>query len=208
MKAYPSIQNSPLQQIEGKKIIAFDKLDGSNIRAEWSKQKGFYKFGSRKKLIDVNDHQLGEAVGLISQMAKPFAEVFSKNKVERAVCFFEFWGENSAFGYHLDEEHWCTLIDVSVYKKGIIDPEKFLEWFDRDDIRIPKVLYRGPVDEEFYQSVKQGTLDGIGPEGVVCKVGFEQKLGGPWMVKIKRQSWYDRLKSFCKDDENKYKELA
>lgn len=28
-------------------IYAFDKLDGSNIRFEWSRKRGFYKFGTR-----------------------------------------------------------------------------------------------------------------------------------------------------------------
>jgi len=207
MKIYNSIPNLQFKDIEGKQVIVFDKLDGSNIRAEWSKKKGFYKFGSRKKLIDANDPQFGEAVGLISEMDKAFKEVFNERKIERAVCFFEFWGQNSAFGSHIDEEHWCTLIDVSVYRKGIIDPETFLEWFDREDILTPKVLYKGLIDQEFYDSVRDGTLEGVGPEGVVCKFGFEQSLGGPWMTKIKRQSWYDSLKSFCRDDEKKYKEL-
>ena len=44
MKQYPTIPKT-IQSID---IIAFDKLDGSNIRAEWNPKKGFYKFGSRK----------------------------------------------------------------------------------------------------------------------------------------------------------------
>jgi hypothetical protein len=43
MKTYPSIS----RDIVGQPIYAFDKLDGSNIRAEWSKKNGFHKFGSR-----------------------------------------------------------------------------------------------------------------------------------------------------------------
>ena len=44
MKEYPKIPNSkdfPLGQ-----CITFEKYDGSNIRAEWTKKKGFHKFGT------------------------------------------------------------------------------------------------------------------------------------------------------------------
>lgn len=37
MKQYPSITT----KFSKAKTIAFDKLDGSNIRAEWSDKKGF-----------------------------------------------------------------------------------------------------------------------------------------------------------------------
>jgi hypothetical protein len=206
MKQYPSIPKIPLEDMEGKRVIAFSKIDGSNIRAEWSRKKGFYKFGSRKRLIDNNDQQLGEAVSIISEYKEAFYNIFTAKKVDRAVCFFEYWGENSAFGYHYSEPHWATLIDVSIYKKGILSPDDFLEWFSDSDIPIPSVLYKGKIDEDFYSSVKNGTLEGIGSEGVVCKSGLDK--GGPWMVKIKRQSWLDKLKSFCKDDSRKFEELA
>jgi len=44
MKSYPSI---PGKHTNGIPLTVFDKLDGSNIRAEWSKKRGFYKFGTR-----------------------------------------------------------------------------------------------------------------------------------------------------------------
>ena len=34
----------------GPDIIAFDKIDGSNLRFEWSRKRGFYKFGTRKMI--------------------------------------------------------------------------------------------------------------------------------------------------------------
>ena len=49
MKEYPSI---PYRIHGDLDIIAFGKYDGSNIRAEWSQKKGFYKFGTRKRLLD------------------------------------------------------------------------------------------------------------------------------------------------------------
>ena len=63
MKAYPTIE----YKINGKiPVYAFDKLDGSNIRAEWTIKNGFHKFGSRRRLLDPNEEPLGEAVKLIN----------------------------------------------------------------------------------------------------------------------------------------------
>ena len=206
MKTYPSIPNLPFDAINGKYIIAFNKLDGSNIRAEWSKKKGFYKFGSRKHLINKNDPQLGESISLIEDSSSKIEKVLTDKKIDRAVCFFEYWGEKSQFGYHdKDDKHYVTLIDISLYKKGMLVPEEFVKWFDKDIV--PDILFEGNVDYEFYYSIKNGTLPGLGSEGVVCKSGIE-KHQGLWMSKIKRQSWLDKLKSFCKDDDRKYKELA
>ena len=211
MKQYPSIDRGGFWTLDSndfkkKEIIAFDKIDGSNIRAEWSQSKGFYKFGSRKRLIDSNDPQLGEAVNLIKQQEKAFEEVFKAKGDGRAVCFFEFWGDNSAFGSHKDEEHRVNLIDVSLYKKGILDPKIFVKRFE-GNVPTAKVLYRGRITHEFIHSVQDGSLEGMGPEGVVCKHGFQQSLGSPFMLKIKRNDWYKRLKEFCNGDRSKFQEL-
>jgi len=206
MKAYPSILYVPPSVAIGKKVVAFDKIDGSNIRAEWSKKKGFYKFGSRKRLIDANDHQFGTVVPQIKEMEDVFAGIFKDRKVERAMCFFEYWGPNSKFGQHdPNDTKKATLIDVSVYRKGIISPDDFIEWFV--DVETAPVVFQGKLNSEFFKNVSEGSLEGMGREGVVCKSGFEQKLGGPWMTKVKRQSWFDELRVYVNGDEKKFKEL-
>ena len=43
MKGYPSI---PREVQHSLNVYAFDKLDGSQIRAEWTQKNGFFKFGS------------------------------------------------------------------------------------------------------------------------------------------------------------------
>jgi len=63
MKSYPTIST----KIKPTQIYAFDKIDGSNIRVEWSDKQGFYKFGSRNRLIDENTYRLGESVNLIKE---------------------------------------------------------------------------------------------------------------------------------------------
>lgn len=61
MKHYPTIPKTVIHDVD---VHVFDKLDGSNIRAEWNPKKGFYKFGSRKQLID-EDTFLGKSIDLI-----------------------------------------------------------------------------------------------------------------------------------------------
>ena len=53
MKQYPSISHD----IRSVQAYAFDKLDGSNIRAEWHPKKGFWKFGSRTRLLGTDQPQ-------------------------------------------------------------------------------------------------------------------------------------------------------
>lgn len=201
MKTYPSIRYFTQDDL-GKQITAYQKFDGSNLRAEWNKKKGFYKFGSRHQLISEQDSPLGEAIQLIKNHDKLGGELLA-TKAESAVLFFEFWGEHSKFGSHQKEQHHCTLIDVSLYRKGYMLAEEFINTFSK----IATVLYQGFLTEEFIQSVKDGTLPGLGSEGVVCK-GAVDKTGLPFMCKVKRNSWFEELKKFCSGDEKKYKELA
>ena len=62
MKTYPSIDRIIRNDIH---IYSFDKLDGNNIRAEWTSKRGFYKFGSRTQLIDENTKPLGKSISII-----------------------------------------------------------------------------------------------------------------------------------------------
>ena len=73
MKQYPHMHYFN-KGIIGEYIYAFDKLDGSNIRAEWNPKRGFYKFGSRNSMIDEKSPHLGEAVVLFK---KKYANDFS-----------------------------------------------------------------------------------------------------------------------------------
>lgn len=203
MKAYPSIS----KDIQNVDIIAFDKYDGSNIRAEWNKKKGFYKFGSRTRLVGADEKPLGESISLIQEKyGSSVDKRFKDQKIESAICFFEFYGENSSFGSHKEERHEVTLIDVSVFKKGFLPPKEFLKLFE--DIDCAKVLYEGKADAEFISSVRDGLLDGMGPEGVVCKGPLDRKTGLPLMFKVKRQDWYDRLKMHCGQDEKLFQILS
>ena len=201
MKSYPTIST----KIKPTQIYAFDKIDGSNIRVEWSDKQGFYKFGSRTRLIDENTYMLGESVNLIMEnFANDLAARFFKNRWNRAVAFFEFHGKNSFCGSHEEEEHKLTLIDVNVYKRGMLEPEKFVDTFG--DLDIPLVLHRGFVTEELIDEARDGTLEGMSFEGIVCKYK-DKKNNKVGMFKVKNRAWLDRLKDRCGTNEALYRKL-
>lgn len=204
MKTYPSITKDVRKDIY---IYAFDKLDGSNMRAEWNSKKGFYKFGTRTELID-NKSPFGGAITLINEKySESLSKIFKNNKWSDALCFFEYWGPSSFAGSHnFNEKMDTTLIDVNPYKHGIMPPAEFIKLFGHLDIA--KVLYEGQVSTELFDAVKQSTLPGMTMEGVVCKGENDKKTNMPIMFKIKSQAWLDKLKDHCKDNELLFNRLA
>ena len=190
MKEYPTIQ----RDVVDRPIYAFDKLDGSNIRAEWSRKQGFYKFGKRHGLVDETDPLLGEAKGLVlGSYADALSRLFMEQRWQHAVCFFEFFGPNSFAGNHEDEPHQVVLIDVAAQKKGILDPRDFLKLF-ADKVRTAPMIYHGNPNYLFCESVRSGKLEGMTFEGVVCK-GPPVSPGRPLMFKVKNVAWIDKVKA-------------
>jgi len=201
MKPYPSI---PAVIQMGLPIYAFDKIDGSNIRAEWMKKRGFYKFGSRHRLLGSDQGVLPKAQDLIMAQEEAVTQICTKNGWDRIILFYEFFGPKSSFGNHSEEdEHKVYLIDANPFKKGILPPREFIDHFS--DLNPAPCLYRGNCSNSFVQSVKDGTLEGIGSEGVVCKT--KGKGNTILMFKIKRDSWYQQLHEHCNGDEKLYEAL-
>lgn len=205
MKAYPSITTS----IDfSKPYYWFDKLDGSNIRAEWAPKKGFSKFGSRTQLLVPDQAVLYPSIDVFkNKYGEELERRFTKAKFERAVVFFEWLGPNSFAGSHTDplDQMDTVVIDIAVYKKGIMPPEKFIEFMDGLDY--PKILHKGFISEEKFQSVRTSTLPGMTFEGVIGKGEFSQKEGGPIMHKVKSNAWLNKLKELCNGDEALYNRL-
>lgn len=193
MKAYPSIQREYMKDTP---IYAFDKLDGSNIRVEWSAKRGFYKFGTKTQLIDKTSPRFGEAVDLfINKYERDLVKIFEKQRWQNVVCFCELYGENSFAGSHkADEPRDIILFDVSI-NDAILDPRDFLNCFE--EVHIPKLLYRGKANEDFIKSVHFSELEGMTFEGVVCKGPWNKKRNMPWMFKVKSNAWIEKLKGYC-----------
>lgn len=200
MKSYPEISYDIVSTVP---VYAFDKLDGSNIRAEWSRKKGFWKFGTRRRLLDNSDPMLGDAPILIKEKYEDdLSEAFYKNKWGRVLCFFEYWGENSFAGNHEDEEHTVTLIDINPYKKGILPPSEFLKV--TAGLELPAWLYRGRVTADFIRKVRNSELEFMTFEGVVCKGVKRKQL---IMFKIKSRAWIEAVKNRFSEDGNAINEL-
>ena len=205
MKEYWSIpgwKNAP----RGLPCIAFDKLDGSNIRAEWSKKAGFYKYGSRSVLLDKGHEFLGEAIPLFEKtLAEQIDKVFRESKLpsfDKAIVFMEFYGPNSAFGQHVpNDPKTLTIIDVNLHKRGIVLPRDFIKYFGH--LPIPKVVYEGNFNQPFIQDVQNGVY-GEG-EGVVVKgvnPNAKKEQHGLWFAKVKTKAWMMKLRDFAANNTN------
>ena len=202
MKPYPSIPNQNQISRSGH-WFGFDKLDGSNIRAEWTRKTGFHKFGRRHGLLDHSNPVLLEAPDLIM---KDFAEVleeeFRKRKLIKATAFFEFYGEHSFAGTHEDEEHKVTLIDIAIHKQGFIPTQDFLKIARGLDT--PNLVCEGPITAQLINKIKRQELKGVTDEGVVFKKNERNKR---FMFKVKSIKWIERLKAYCGHDEEMFKKL-
>lgn len=203
MKTYPTIGRQIIKSVP---FYVFDKLDGSNIRAEWTKKKGFNKFGRRNGLLDDSNPILKKAIPLFEKKyTDDLTSIFNSMHLQKTTVFFEFGGPQSFAGNHIeDDKHDVVLFDVAIHPKGFVGPSEFLKKFGHLDI--PKLLHRGNVTSEIEEMVKNGTLEGMTFEGVVCK-GPNESPGMPAMFKIKSLAWLEKLKSFCKDDDNLFQML-
>ena len=194
MKIYssiPSVYQS--KDLINRSIIAFDKIDGSNIRVEGSIKTGFDKFGCRRHLIDRNTEMLGVAVNLFKEKEEKILEILSKNKLQghELTLYFELFGKNSFAGKHeIEDKKDIYLIDVWIKKLGFIEPKEFIDLFS--EVGIPKIIYSGILDQEFIDWVINNEEIN---EGVVCKSTRKMKDGNIRMCKIKTGRWIEKVKS-------------
>ncbi len=197
MKSYPSMYRVDLAGWN-RDLYTFDKLDGSNLRFEWSRKTGWYKFGTRKRLFDEKDKLFGPAIPLFMEtLADPLAEIAHNNKWINIVAFAEFWGEKSLAGRHIaDDPKYLTLFDVSIYRHGMLGPKEFLKHFQY--LNIPKFFGVKNWNKDFVDSVRKFELEGITLEGVVGKSGDYDDLT---LVKCKTQKWLDEIKRLYSEEE-------
>ncbi len=199
MLEYPSISHDI---IKSQRVYAFDKLDGSQIRAEWSRKKGgFSKFGTRSRLLGSDEPVLGKAIPLLREKyEEDIDRICKSNKSgwQRVTLFFEFFGHNSFAGVHEEDDDFnVVLFDAAPRELGFLGPREFLKLFAEVDTA--ELLYRGTVNEEFIQSVRTSELEGMSFEGVICR-------GTSFPFKIKSQAWLDRLRDRC-DSEQEFEQL-
>jgi len=200
MKEYHKIQYYN-KGIMGSPIIAFDKLDGSNIRVEWSKKRAFYKYGTRTQMLDKTNTVFGPAIDIFKEkyfdkLHEFFSTVPSYRNCQTILAYFEYLGLNSFAGFHEETDKMdLILIDVWKHKKGWVEPRDFVKQFT--EFGIPEVIYRGNLNQEFIQDVKNNIYnlkEGVVAKGIQDTKRVDRKV---WMVKIKTSDWHKRLKEKC-----------
>jgi hypothetical protein len=211
MKEYPKTYGlSP--EILGRDCISFQKLDGSNLRFEYSrKSKRWYKFGTRRRLFDKSDPDFGSAIDLFSaKYGEALAKIFHDTKewkgAEYMVAFAEFLGPHSFSGIHdpvklkveNNDPKDLILFDLDVHRRGLISPREFVKRFEH--LHAAEVVYDGPLTQEFFNEVRNGGKFKLN-EGVMCKGGSGHDL---WMCKIKTLEYLDRLKTFFGNNWQEY----
>jgi len=188
MKTYPSIPY-PGRKGVGERLHTFAKLDGSNLRFEWSKKRGWHRFGTRKRLIDASTELFGEAIPLfMGTLADPIGRIATDKKWQSVIVFCEFWGAETLGGWHVegDPKH-LTVIDVNTYKKGFLLPTEFLKLFGRYG---PNYLGYFTWSPGFLQQLQDGEIEDAGFEGVVGKGTKGKKI---IRYKYKTQAWKDAV---------------
>lgn len=199
MKAYPSIRGS--RKHIGQPCVAFYKYDGSNLRFEWSKKRGWHKYGTRRRLFDEADTMYGPAITTFKEtLAEDIEKVAcDEYKNENVIAFTEFFGSKSFAGQHdLTETKKLALFDINIHKKGLISPMEFVKNFCHLE-HAAKVIYEGNLNQTFVDDVRNGKYDLN--EGVVAKGGTGHKM---WMCKIKTHAYLERLKEVFADGWKQY----
>lgn len=191
MKSYPKIDFYN-KGILGLECYAFDKLDGSNLRFEWNKKQGWYKFGTRNNMIDRSYPEFGNGIDIfLKKYGEDLKNIFNVkySKIDSFVVFCEYLGDGSFSGQHIPSDvKDVILFDVNQYKRGFIPPKEFIDNFGH--LHIPKLIYHGKYDMDLINSVKNNKFNLS--EGVIAK-GIDGK--NIWMAKIKTNEWLLRVKS-------------
>ena len=198
MIEYPSIMNSA--KAPRQPCIAFEKLDGSNIRVKYTSKRGFTEFGSRTQRFDRGHPFLGAAVDIFYRdFENPLVDLIESEfpNEREVIAFLEFFGDKSFAGWHDPEDPTKRLVcfDIMVGHKNrkFLMPQEFVKTTNKYKVIAPRIIYAGNMCEQLITDVRAGKYDVT--EGVVCK-GTEKTgahRGGVWMCKIKTKAYLDKL---------------
>lgn len=198
MIEYPSIMSSAKAPRES--CIAFEKLDGSNIRVKYTNKKGFHLFGSRTQMFDKGHPFLAPAIPYFYEhFENPLVDLIENEfpNEREVVAYLEFFGDLSFAGWHepndLTKRLVCFDIMVGHKNRKFVMPQDFVKMAENYKVIAPRVMYVGNLNDQLIADVRAGKYDVV--EGVVCK-GTERTgahRGGTWMAKIKTQVYLDKL---------------
>jgi len=204
MKDYPSILRIS-EEFIGKECISFMKLDGSNLRVEFSSKTGFYKWGTRNRLFDASDPEYGRAIPIFhKKYAQDLEKLISRffPKCKSAIFYMEFFGPESFAGQHnFNKDFDLVIFDINIYKKGFLDPKTFIKICE--NIHTPEIIYQGKLTEEFVKDIREKKYPV--EEGVVCKGMLDPKnIHSQWRCKIKTWEYLAKIKKTFGAEYQKY----
>lgn len=191
MKAYPSI-SGPTKTKLGHKAFVFKKYDGMNFRAEYDPKKGWHKFGSRRKVVDINHPQFGDAIRLFkNRVEKELTDHIQSQWPNKAItAYFEVFTEDSIGGLFFSplSQGDIKLIDLNIYKWGMLPPKQFIYHFAQYSWSAEAIM-NCVVDQNYIDKIKEDKSFG---EGVVVKGGDSPNR--LWSFKVKTQWWLDKIR--------------
>jgi hypothetical protein len=199
VKQYPSIPRGIGQDFREFDAHVFDKLDGSNLRFEWSRKRGWHRQGTRHRLFDLSDPQFGPALPMFRETwSEQLSRKFTDDRLQEAIVFLEYWDSSCLGGRSADPEavKRLTLIDVNVHRRGFVAPMEFVrEYAPLGDT----AAYLGQTrwTRGFVERVYEGDVEGITLEGVVGKGGEGHSR---IMSKAKTRIWLEAIKARYADE--------
>lgn len=203
MKQYPTIQGSRARNLPlGESCIGFYKYDGSNLRWEWNRKKGFYKHGTRHRLFGADEAPYNQAIDFFkAYMSKAIEDSMTHyySGITDFIVYTEFFGKSSFAGSHeLDEPKQLKLFDIWVPKKGFIPPKDFTSRFSHFSWSA-KPIYHGVFHQQLIEDIREGRHDV--EEGMILK-----GINGDWMVKVKTLAYLRKLQEKLGKDWTKFAE--
>ena len=173
---YPSIDYE-YNKVLGKTCLIQEKIDGHNVRAEYSKGE-FQKFGSRHQLIDHNsgDRVFAAAVKLFHEKyAESAKRAFKKLRIGKGIIFGEVYGFNchiARLDYGVDME-WTFFDLLDIDRKQFIEARECIDTFTSVGVPTPKFEIN-VVDNNLINQIREDLTPN--KEGVVFK---PQKIRKP-----------------------------
>jgi hypothetical protein len=197
---YPSI-SGPSFAVLGAPCVAFEKLDGSNLRFFWDQRRGWHSTGTRYRWFKPETPTFGAAVALfLRDFAPGILTTLRQYKEYRGatevVAFCEYFGPGTFSGLHVEGETLqLVLFDLHLSGRGFVPPRDFVAHFGH--LRIPPVVYEGPFSRTFIELVRHGkypVTEGVVAKGVrtrrIRKGTVEKEV---WMAKVKTLAWLEEL---------------
>jgi|ERR1700722_1625389 len=212
--AYPKIPGC--EEFWPAKCIAFEKYDGTNLSWVWSKDKGFYAFGTRRDRYDLSEEGVAEfrtehpgledAPDLFHKSYAHLDNIIREKYGPRSegadssgdvIIYTEFLGDKSFAGSHVqDDPKRLILIDIKT-DWGFIDPDEFCEDFrniEKEGYHFPRILYSGKYIGQLAVDIREGKYNV--QEGAVIK-GVAH--GIVYMAKVKSNAYGQKLKESFND---------